>query len=267
MSYNDNSENFLKNLTAENCPVRWFELAQHYRNDLDSLNREEKALYSYIINNFLVEDSENKTVAGSTGTFVETNPALPANTIGNVSIAGTDEFDWTTTPQDFTVDGTTVTLDTLATGLTEVVAEINSSISTAGISGVEAFESGNYVGLRSIDSGSSASFTVGAGTTNSVLSALGLSAGTYTGVDATGNTEFKPSFGNVGVKESSFIVEVDGSVTPFTLVSTSPLTIRMSGDLTGATEVVFKATNPLTTKEKIKEGFQPLQPYLYNKGE
>lgn len=265
MAYNNSFEAMTKGLTSENCPIRWVLLAEHYKNDLSSLNKEERMLYQYIIDNFLVEDSENKSLAGTDGTFIESSPATSASTVGNVGVGVTDTFDWTTTPQDFTVDGTIVTLDTTATGLTDVVVEINQALTTAGLSDVEAFESGTYVGLRTISTGSSSSFTLGSGT-NDALSVLGLSTGTYTGTDAVGETEFSPSFGNVGVSESNFVVDVDGSIVSHTVVTKSPLKIRVPGDVTSAGSVTVKATNPLTVNERIQASFSPLQPYLY-KGE
>lgn len=265
MGYNNSFEAMTKGLTSENCPIRWVLLAEHYKNDLSSLNKEERMLYQYIIDNFLVEDSENKSLTGSDGTFVESSPATAASTVGNVGVGATDEFDWATTPQDFTVDGNTVTLDTTATGLTDVVTEINEALSTAGLSDIEAFESGAYVGLRTLSTGSSASFTLDSGTAD-VLSTLGLSAGTYTGTDSVGETEFSPSFGNVGISESNFVVDVDGSIVSHSVVTKSPLKIRVPGDVTSASSITIKATNPLTINERIQASFNPLQPYLY-KGE
>lgn len=266
MAYNNSFEAMTKGLTSENCPIRWVLLAEHYKNDLSSLNKEERMLYQYIIDNFLVEDSENKSLTGADGTFVESSPASAASTVGSVGVGTTDEFDWTTTPQDFTVDGTPVTLDTTATGLTDVVTEINEALTAAGFGDVEAFESGTYIGLRTISTGSSSSFTLGSGGTDDALSTLGLSAGTYAGTDAVGETEFSPSFGNVGVSESNFVVDVDGSIVSHTVVTKSPLKIRVSGDVTSAGSVTVKATNPLTVNERIQASFNPLQPYLY-KGE
>jgi hypothetical protein len=94
---------------------------------------------------------------------------------------------WTLTPQSFTISingsGTqTITLDADCTTLTAVVTLINTKLVAAFGAGVkvEAFLSGNNVGLRTLSTGAIQTFTLGAGAPNA-LATLGMTAGTYTG--------------------------------------------------------------------------------------
>ena len=94
---------------------------------------------------------------------------------------------WTASPEDFdiTVNGvgpTNVVLDTDTTDVATTVAEVNNELSTAGVTGVEAFPSGNNVGIRTNSPGSSQNFVLAAGT-NDALATLGWMANTYTGTD------------------------------------------------------------------------------------
>lgn len=97
-------------------------------------------------------------------------------------------FDWGSTPQTFTIswDGGTVTdvdLDTLTTDQATTVTEIDSSLTTAGFgANLEAYTTGNFVGIRTVASTSGLTFAIGAGTP-SALGTLGWTAETYTNVD------------------------------------------------------------------------------------
>lgn len=265
MSYNDNAQNFIKDLTLENCPQRWIELAKYYQNDLGSLNKEERQLYTYIIQNFLSEGSETVSLTGSDATSTDTgSSASAASHTGSTDLSG--GYDWGETPQEFTLDGTTVTLDTATSDVATTVTEINDALSTAGVSGVEAFADGDNVGIRTTATGSAESFTLTEG--DGALSTLGMTAGTYTGADeVVGWAEFQPNFGNVGVAESSFTVEVNGSVVDHTVQGYGPLRIRLNSVPASSDTVVFMANNPYTTRERLLERFEPLQPYLYHEGE
>jgi hypothetical protein len=94
---------------------------------------------------------------------------------------------WTLTPQSFTIsiNGSapqTITLDADCTLLAAVVTLINNKLIAAFGAGVmvEAFASGNNVGLRSLSTGAIQTFTLGAGAPDA-LTTLGMTAGTYSG--------------------------------------------------------------------------------------
>jgi hypothetical protein len=115
--------------------------------------------------------------------------------------AGTEDLstghDWTDYTATFTVDGTTITLDSETTNVATTVTAINTALTTAGITSVEAYASTDYVGIKSTDTGEDVTFTLAAGTTDA-LSTLGLTAGTYTGtIDYPTETLFTGRVENV----------------------------------------------------------------------
>lgn len=97
-------------------------------------------------------------------------------------------YGWTATPQDFNVDYnsggvTNVLLDTTTANQSLTVTEIDNSLATAGLgSDLEAYTTGNFVGIRSIASTSGETFILTAGTTDALVT-LGWTVGTYTNVD------------------------------------------------------------------------------------
>jgi hypothetical protein len=123
---------------------------------------------------------------------MQESPAEPASTGygGNDMSAG---YDWSATNQDFSIDGTTVVLTQLTTTISGTVTHINNKITDAGVPGVEAYSNGvDLIGFRTTATGSSASFTISAGTANDALATFAISPGTYTGVDAVNSTDPAP---------------------------------------------------------------------------
>lgn len=106
--------------------------------------------------------------------------AAPAETIGSIVL--TDGYNFTNKNENIRINGTPYTMDQMTTSLTEVVGLLNAKISPEG---VEAFESGNFVGIRTLTEGSSATFEIG---TNGAASTMGIATGVYTGVDKTDTT-------------------------------------------------------------------------------
>ncbi len=74
------------------------------------------------------------TYIGSDATF---DDATPASHNGEEDLPS--GFDWASTNQDFTVNGTTVNLTSTTTDVNTVVTEINNALSSAGVTGIEAF--------------------------------------------------------------------------------------------------------------------------------
>ncbi len=122
--------------------------------------------------------------------------AQPASHTGTADLSS-GYTGWSSTPEDFNINYSgsdyNIVLDTDTTDVATTVTEINNSLSTAGLSGIEAFASSNNVGLRTTAAGSTESFTLSAGDTVDALSTLGMTAGTYTGSDATYSTDPAPS--------------------------------------------------------------------------
>lgn len=95
---------------------------------------------------------------------------------------------WTGTPESFFVDyngggATEVTLDTDTANQGATVTEIDASLTTAGLAAsLEAYTTGNFVGIRSVASTSGITFVLSAGSTDA-LGSLGWTVGSYTNVD------------------------------------------------------------------------------------
>lgn len=255
MAYNDNTIDYWKkHLKADQLPVTLLRLADAYKNKMSELSPELRQTIQFILDNFLVEGNETVSLTGGDGNAIGGSAAEAGQVVGTIDVSL--GVDWATTPEVLTIDSTTVNLDSETTSVATVVTEINDALSVSGITTVEAFEDGNNVGLRTTASGSSESFTVDS---SDGVTSLGISPGTYTGVDAVTatETEFSPNFGNVGISESYFVTTIDGSVITSRVASKSPLRIRVSGDVTGASTVSIEATNP-TTFEEYFGGSKPL---------
>lgn len=255
MAYNDNNIDYWKkNLKADALPVTLLRLADAYKHKLDELGPELRETIEFILENFLVEGNETVSLTGGDGTAIGGTNASPGQVVGTIDVSL--GVDWTSAPETLMIDSTSVDLDTATNSVTTTVTEINDALGVAGINTVEAFEAGNNVGLRTTSSGSGESFDVG---TSDGASTLGIQTGTYVGTDAVtaSETEFAPNFGNVGISESYFVVTVDGSIVQSRVSNLSPLRIRVSGDVTGASTVSVEAINP-TTFEEYFGGSKPL---------
>jgi hypothetical protein len=131
---------------------------------------------------------------GSTGTWSTTESvsqdATKAVHVGTANLSS--GHDWSATSQTFSINVSNagddlVTLDSACASVADVVTEVNSQLSTAGVSGVEAYASGNYVAIRTTAAGATQSFVLSAGSPNA-LTTLGWTAGTYTGTAASSGT-------------------------------------------------------------------------------
>lgn len=110
---------------------------------------------------------------------------LPLNSevisvLGNANLSG--GFDWGTTNETFTINVNgagvlTVTLDTLTTDVATTITEIDTQLATAGVTGVEAYGSGNFVGIRTTSAVPNQTIVLAEGT--GALARLGLAAGSY----------------------------------------------------------------------------------------
>lgn len=123
--------------------------------------------------------------------YMKESDPTPASHTGTADLS--TGFDWVTTPQDFSIDvnGTgplTVSLNSTTTDIATVVAEINSAFTTAGVDGVLAYDASPYIEISTVASGSTQSFTLATGTTDALVT-LGMTAGTYTGVDDVYSTD------------------------------------------------------------------------------
>ncbi len=130
------------------------------------------------------------TCTGSTGTWSTTETITQAATkathLGTANLSS--GHDWSGTSQKFSVNVnggglTEVTLDSACVSVGEVVTEVNSQLSTAGVTGAEAYASTNYVGIRTTVAGSDKTIVLATGSPNA-LATLGWTAGTYTGTAA-----------------------------------------------------------------------------------
>lgn len=110
---------------------------------------------------------------------------LPLNS-SVISVLGTQNlsggFGWGVTPETFTINVNgagvlTVTLDTLTTDVATTIIEIDAQLATAGVTGVEAYGSGNFVGIRTTSANPNQSIVLAEGT--GALARLGITAGTY----------------------------------------------------------------------------------------
>ncbi len=262
MGYNDIEASVYTRQIAETgrVPYQFVRMAQYYQDKLDLFTPDMKTLLQYILDSFLVEAEE--TVSKTGADAVATGGGAAATAASHV---GTEDlssgFDWGTTNQDFGIDGTTVTLDTETTDVATTVTEINDALAAATVNNVEAFADGDNVGIRTTTTGSAASFTINSGT---ALSTLGWNAATYTGTDEVADTwaEFQPNFGNVGVKESSFIAKVEGSIVSHSVQGYDPLVIRINDVPEAGESVTFDAANPFTSTEMITERDFSIQPYF-----
>lgn len=99
--------------------------------------------------------------------------------------AGTEDmssgYDFRNKSQTLVIDGYTSTLDANTTSLAEVVGLLNGKLE----SGLEAYESSPYVGVRTVASGATEQFNIESG---SALGTLGLTIGAYSGTDKTNTT-------------------------------------------------------------------------------
>lgn len=115
--------------------------------------------------------------------FIDAEPGQdpsPASSVGTEVL--TDGYNFTNKNENLRLNDTPYTMDQSTDTLTEVVDLLNAKISSEG---VEAFESGNFVGIRSIAYGDSATFEIG---TNGAASTMGITTGVYSGVDMTDTT-------------------------------------------------------------------------------
>lgn len=61
MAYNDTPQEFLDNLTKENCPSRWIEIAKEYRKNPSIVQSDDlKRLYNHILK-YILGDEEKTT--------------------------------------------------------------------------------------------------------------------------------------------------------------------------------------------------------------
>jgi len=131
-------------------------------------------------------DFDLSNVSTVIGNYNFSNFGTVASHVGSVDMSS-GYTGWTASPEDFniTVNGvgpTNVVLNTDTSDMATTVAEINNELSTAGVTGVEAFANGNNVGIRTISPGSSQNFVLAAGAPDA-LATLGWTANTYTGTD------------------------------------------------------------------------------------
>lgn len=131
------------------------------------------------------------TCTGSTGSWVTTETVTQAGTkanhLGTANL--TAGYDWSGTSEKFSINvnnggATEVTLTADCANVGAVVSEINTALGTAVVTGVEAYASGNYVGIRTTTDGSNQSFIL-ATASPSALTTLGWTAATYTGTAAS----------------------------------------------------------------------------------
>lgn len=125
--------------------------------------------------------------------------SLPAGTSGvdgtRAMAPGTVDMtsghDWTTNEAfRIAVDGgalVTVTLNSNCADQAAVITEINAELTTAGVTGAEAYDAGsNHVGIRRTVVGLTKTIQIAAPTSGAnALTTLGITAGTYAGTDAT----------------------------------------------------------------------------------
>ena len=144
------------------------------------------------------------TCTGSTGSWVTTETITQAATkathVGTANLSS--GHDWSGTSQTFSINvnnagATEVTLDSACANVAEVVTEINTQLGTASVTGVEAYASTNYVGIRTTTAGGTQTFILAAGSPNA-LTTLGWTAGTYTGTAAVTGTLLDAKTGGGG---------------------------------------------------------------------
>ena len=142
---------------------------------------------------------------GSTGAWSTTETITQAATkaihLGTANLSS--GHDWSGTSQKFSINVnggglTEVTLDSACVSVAEVVTEVNSQLSTAGVTGAEAYASTNYVGIRTTATGADKTIVLSAGSPNA-LTTLGWTAGTYTGTAAVTGSLLDAKTGGGGV--------------------------------------------------------------------
>jgi hypothetical protein len=173
------------------------------------------------------------TCTGSTGSWVSTETVTQAATkathLGTANL--TTGYDWSGTSQKFSINvnnggATEVTLTAACANVGAVVSEINAALGTAVVTGVEAYASGNYVGIRTTSAGSNQTFIL-ATASPSALATLGWTAATYTGTAA-----------NTGVLLDTNLTTGAGTITVTTTGSLGTGSISGAGGATATVTAV-----------------------------
>lgn len=260
MAYNAISGDYLISQinSIEDVPFHLMRLAINYRDQLDQFEPDTRKVLQHIVDNFLQESSNSETASGS-GTM-----ASEAEHVGNVDLSG--GYDWDSDPQDFSIDvneagAATVTLDTATSDVATTVTAINTALSTAGVSGVEAFADGNNVGIRTTSDGADQTFTLSAGSPNA-LGTLGWTADTYDGTDDDRQTTFTTSLDS-SPEDVSVSVRVNGSSRAYTVTEENPLTIELATGITSGDELVVTVSDSLTAEEWFKPALIDPADYIY----
>lgn len=136
---------------------------------------------------YQVTNYDGKRYTGISNIKYEDTDDAPAKAYGNIDFTSSG-FNWATTNQNFVINvnsggDVTVTLNTNCANISAIVTAINSAFTTAGVTGVEAYNAYNgRVGIRTTVSGAAQTFTLSAGSPNA-LTTLGIANGVYTGLD------------------------------------------------------------------------------------
>ena len=116
---------------------------------------------------------------------MERVPVLEGSKIGKPSVIGnvnfTSGYDWATTNHDFNIDVNesgivNVPLTIATTDIPTTVTAITDALILAGITDVEAYSKGNYVGIQAVENGLDQRFELSTGTVDA-LATLGINAG------------------------------------------------------------------------------------------
>lgn len=137
-------------------------------------------------------------------------------------------FDWNNRNKSFIVDGNQIDMTENTTSITNLVSAINSNLSAA-TTAVEAIEDGNSFFFQATSPGL-AGFELQPGATNDMLSEFGISAGTFSGTDATSG------YGVMGLT-------IPSSTDPTPLSTLTPYYLNLSVDGTDSEISISLSTN------------------------
>lgn len=120
-------------------------------------------------------------------------------------------YNWSASQQDFliSVNGggvETVSLSEQSTDIATTVSLINSRFLNLGLTEIEAYNDGNFIGIRTLNNGSDQSIIIESGT-NDALATLGLVSGSYSGTD-----DENTSYSNVITKLNEETANISWSI-------------------------------------------------------